>query len=115
MITHLSFGKDALEQVHEDGVVVLDLLVKDALHVAVRTQALLYMSPSFQFGHHFDGLEIVDVVGVVEHEADDDNLFVDLERVAGKGDPFEDDAVRIVGHDRASRHQPQPVMIGLEQ
>lgn len=86
-------GEDALVQVQENRVERLHLSVEDALHVSVCAERFLNVSNATALGAQLARLEVVDVLVVVEHEADGGGASVDLEGMSAKHHPLEYDTV----------------------
>jgi hypothetical protein len=87
----------SLVEIEENGVERLHLSVKHALHVSVRAQRFLDVTNSAALCPQLAGLEVVDVLVVVEHEANGGGVTVNLEGMSAENDAFEDDTVGCAG------------------
>lgn len=92
------FRVDALVQVHADSVMLVHTIAKDALHRAVKPDALADVARHAMLGAQLDRLEPQDILRVEEHVLDNRAAFLALARVACKHNLFEDDAVRVCAH-----------------
>ena len=72
-------GIDSLVQIHEHSVLLGDLTIKDAFHVAVSAQGFLDVSPPSTLGPQLHRLEPVDVLPVEKHEPHGGDPLVNLD------------------------------------
>ena len=71
-------GVDSLVEVHQHCVLLRDLTIKDALHVAVCSQRLLDMSSSSILGSQLNRFEPVNVLSVEKHKPHSTDSFMNL-------------------------------------
>ena len=87
--------EDPLVEVEHHRVLLRELPVEHALHVAVRAEGLLDVALPPVLGAQLDRLEPVDVLAVEEHESDDGAALVRLERMAGEDGALDDESVGV--------------------
>lgn len=94
---------------HAHRVVLLDVVIELALHEAVRAQRVLDVAAETELRGQLHRLEVLDILGVEEHVADDSALLVDLQRVACQDDALKDHRQRVRGQSMAGGKERQLV------
>ena len=94
---------------HAHSVVLLDVVIELALHETVRAQRVLDVAAETELRGQLHRLEVLDILGVEEHVADDGALLVDLQRVASQDDALEDHCQRVRGQSMAGGKERQLV------
>merc|ERR1719341_979208 len=94
-----------LVKIHEDGILLCDLSIEDALHVPVCAQTILDVSSSSCLCPQLHRLEPVNILPVEEHKPHCADTLVDVEGVPGENCPLDHNSVRIRREQRASCKQ----------
>ena len=89
-------GEDSLVKIHEDGVLLGDLTVEDALHVSVCPQRFLDVTPPPVLRPQFHRLEPFNVLTVEEHESYRANPLMNFEWVTREDCSFDNDSVGVI-------------------
>ena len=95
MRVEVPLWEDPLVEVEHDRVLLRELPIEHALHVAMRAEWLLDMPLLPVLGSKLDRLEPVDIIAVEEHESDDGASFVRLEGMAGEDGALDDESVSV--------------------
>ena len=95
MRVEVPLWEDPLVEVEHDRVLLRELPIEHALHVAMRAEWLLDMPLLPVLGSKLDRLEPVDIIAVEEHESDDGASFVRLEGMAREDGALDDESVSV--------------------
>lgn len=74
---------------------LIDVIIKDTFHVAMRSQRFFNMTPQSLLRAKFDRREPPDVVRVKEHKSDHSFLFMDSKRISSENDSLNNDTSRV--------------------
>lgn len=84
-------GVESFVKRHADGIVLLNEVVELALHETVRAQRVLDMTSHAELGVELNRLEVLDILGVEEHVAENGLLLVDSQWVTSENDTLKED------------------------